>query len=329
PPGATPRDVFARVGQELHRLEAQLGHTGMPDPQLEGPPALLDRGMLASPAGGGPVPGAPRLAWLEVQTGPPGQITLKQGALLGAVPGSTWSIYPPGETAFAPGRALAVALVTETVGLDAHATLRPSSARLKPGSRAVVQMPASGSGRVAVRILDVPAVRHQQVEDILRRTIQNVDIVGADRPARFLIDATGDTLRLLASDGRQVVGTFDGRTDQWGPDVARVISRSAGAAELLALDNPSSQIRLQAQVVDAPGALARDIVVVADTQPAQLHIRHPNEPRSGQNSLQVAVTVSTDAYVTIVDVDSEGHTNLLFPNNYQRPDFWPDGRVPG
>jgi len=71
----------------------------------------------------------------------------------------------------------------------------------------------------------------------------------------------------------------------------------------------------------------RDIVVVADTQPAMLHIRHQNEPRSAQNSLQIAISVNTDAYVTIVDIDSQGNANLLFPNNYQRGDFWPDGRV--
>jgi hypothetical protein len=328
-PGATPRDVFAQVSQELKRLQANLGHTAMPDPQLEGPPALLDRELLTSAAGTAPAAGAPRLAWLEVQPGPAGQVTLTQGALLGAVPGSTWSIYPPGETAFAPGRAIAVARVTESVGLDARATLRPSTVTLDPGSRAVVQMPAPGSTRIAVRILQAPDVKRKHVEAILKRTIQNVEIVDAGRPARFLIDAGSDMLRLLTPDGRQVVGTFDGRTDQWGQEIARVISRSVGASELLSLDNPASQIRLQAQVVGTPQGSARDIVVVADTKPAALHIRRPNEPRAAQNSLQISVTVNTDAYITIADVDSEGHANLLFPNTYQRPDFWPEGRVPG
>ena len=329
PPGATPRDVFTQVSQELRRLQSNLGHTAMPDPQLEGPPALLDRGLLTSSTGETPVSGAPRLAWLDVQPGPAGQATLTQGALLGAVPGSTWSIYPPGETAFAPGRAIAVALVTESVGLDARATLQPSTVTLQPGSRAVVQMPAPGSTRVAVRILQAPEARRRQVEAILKRTIQNVEIVEGNRPARFLIDAASDNLRLLTPDARQVVGTFDGRTDQWGQEVARLISRSVGASELLSLDNPASQIRLQAQVMGASQGMARDIVVVADTKPAQLHIRRASEPRAAQNSLQISVTVNTDAYITIVDVDSEGHANLLFPNTYQRLDFWPDGRVPG
>src|SRR5262249_16976944 len=213
-------------------------------------------------------------------------------------------------------------------GLDARAMLQPSTVSVQPGSRAVVQMPAPGSTRIAVRILQAPEARRRQVEEILKRTIQNVDIVGANHPARFLIDAASAALHLLTPDGRQV-GTFDGRTDQWGQEVARVISRSVGASELLSLDNPTSQVRLQAQVVGDSQGGTRDIVLVADTKPAQLHIRRANEPRATQNSLQISVSVNMDAYITIVDIDSEGHANLLFPNTYQRSDFWPDGRVPG
>jgi hypothetical protein len=328
PPGATPRDVFVRVGQELKQLQARLGHTALPDPQLEGPPSLLDRALLVGPTGEGPVSGAPRLAWLDVQPRPAGQVMLIQGALLGAASGSTWMIYPPGETAFAPGRAIAVALVTGSVGVDARATLRPDTLRLEPGSRAVPQMPTSGSARIAVRLLEQSEARRRQLETVLKSTVPHVEFVGADRAARFLIDTTGNTLRLLTSDGRQVLGTFDGRTSQWGAEVARIIARSAAASELLSLDNPAAQIRLQAQVVGGPRPGGRDVVVVAHAQPAQLHIRHSNEPRTARNSLQVSLAVSADAYITIVDVDSEGHANLLFPNSYQRPDFWPEGRVP-
>jgi hypothetical protein len=39
------------------------------------------------------------------------------------------------------------------------------------------------------------------------------------------------------------------------------------------------------------------------------------------------VKVSADSYVTIVDVDSEGGVNLLFPNNYQHRTFYGDGFV--
>ena len=330
PPGASPRDVFARVAEEMKRLQTRFGRTtAMPEPQLEGPPVLLDRALLTVANSGATVSGSSRLAWLEVQPAPAGQVLLVQGALLGAAAGSTWAIYPPGETTFAPGRAIAVATAADGVGLDVRASLRAPAARVEPGSRAVALMPAPGDARVPIRILDVPAEQRRQIEAVLNRTIRNVDLVGPERPARFLIDVQGNALRLLAADARQVVATFDARTDQWGSAVARLIARSAHASELLALDNPTSQISVRAQVVGNAPQATRDIVLVADTRPAQLHIRRPDEGRAPQNSLQIAVTVNTDVYLTVVDVDSDGNANLLFPNSYQRPDFYPDGRVPG
>ena len=57
------------------------------------------------------------------------------------------------------------------------------------------------------------------------------------------------------------------------------------------------------------------------------HIRKANEPRSLSNSLQLEVTSDTDAYITIVDVDAEGNVNVLFPNSYQNPRYYPDGFI--
>ena len=326
---ATPRDVFAGIEQELTRLRTQFGLASMPEPQLEGPPDQLGQPLLAARSVGGAGTGGPRLAWIEARPGVAGQVTLVNGALVGASPGSTWSIYPAGESAFAPGQASAVATVVEGVGADARATLQPATAQVQQGARAVMLMSGQAGQRVPVRIVDAPAGRRTRIEDLLRRAIANVEIVPAGRPARFLIDAHTEKLRLLTTDGRQLLGTFDGASDKWTADVGRVISRSVNTSELLALDNPTSKLRVSARVEGAADTHAtRDIVLVASTKPAQLHIRGANEPRSAQNSLQIAVTVSSDAYLTIVDVDSEGNPNLLFPNSLQRSDFWPDGRVP-
>jgi hypothetical protein len=72
----------------------------------------------------------------------------------------------------------------------------------------------------------------------------------------------------------------------------------------------------------------RGIAVVAgNTKPAQYRIRRPKEARSEKNSLQLEISVSADSYLTIVDVDSEGGVNLLFPNNYQERSFVADGFV--
>ena len=327
--GASPRDVFAGIEQELTRLRTKFGLASMPEPQLEGPPDQIDRPLLAARSVGVAGSAASRLAWIETLPSTAGHVTLINGALLGAAPGSTWSIYPPGETAFAPGRASAIATVVDYSGADARATVQPGTAQPQHGARAVMLMSGQGNQRVPVRIVDVPAGRRARIEELLRRAIRNVDVVSAGAPARFLIDAHENKLRLLTTDGRQVLGTFDAGSDQWATEVGRVISRSTNASELLALDNATSQLRVSARVEGANTQSTRDIVLVASTNPAQLHIRGPNEPRSAQNSLQIAVTVSSDAYLTIVDVDSEGNTNLLFPNAFQRSDFWPDGRIPG
>jgi hypothetical protein len=72
---------------------------------------------------------------------------------------------------------------------------------------------------------------------------------------------------------------------------------------------------------------SRDIKLVADTGPAQLHSRRQGEARSSQNSLQLSIAVNADAYLTIVDVDTEGNMNVLFPNDYQHSEFYPNGAV--
>ena len=56
-------------------------------------------------------------------------------------------------------------------------------------------------------------------------------------------------------------------------------------------------------------------------------IRRNGEPRAASNSLQLEIQATGDSYITVVDVDSEGHLNLLFPNDHQRSIFYPEGRV--
>jgi hypothetical protein len=114
---------------------------------------------------------------------------------------------------------------------------------------------------------------------------------------------------------------------QWGAGLALVLSRSANASELLTLDNPSAQIKVDVRISGAPRRQARGIAVVADTQPAQYRIRHEGEPRTPGNSLQLEIQATADSYLTIVDVDSEGRLNLLFPTVHQQSTFYPEGRV--
>lgn len=328
PDGASARVVFSGVARELKRIQTQFGRTSMPEPQLEATPAQLDQPLLtAARSAAAAATQSPRLAWLLVQPAGAARVTLIRGVLLGAAPGSLWAIYPPAETAFLPGHALGVATVEQLRGNDAEARLQPGARAIPPSARATALMPAPIAGRIAIGVQNVPAARRREVEDILTRNIRNVSLVGADAPARFMVDVQGDSVRLLTAEGLQVVGVFPMGTGQWGAGVAQAIARLANATDLLGLDNLSAQLTVKVNLAGRPQLGTRGISVVADTQPAQLHIRQRDEPRSAQNSLQLEIEVSTDAYLTVVDVDSEGGVNLLFPNDYQQSSFHADGGV--
>ena len=328
--GASPREVLSGIERELKRIQTQFGRSSMPEPQLEGPPDLLERSLLAPPA---PVEAASaqsetRLSWVEVQPAGANVVTLVKGMLLGAGLGSTWAIYPPGEIRFAPGQALAVAIVSQVRGIDVVATTSPADVKIPPGARAVALLPAPVQTRVPIRILDVPKDRRALIEETLRKNVSDAEIVNQDQSARFLVGVQGMTLQLYAADGLQLVGSFPMDTQQWASELASVVSRSANASELLTLDNPSSQLTLEVHVVNKPKRVAsRGVTVVADTQPAHYHIRRPGQARTADNSLQLEIRANADCYLTVVDVDSHGDVNLLFPNEYQKHGFYPSGKV--
>jgi type VI secretion system VasD/TssJ family lipoprotein len=71
----------------------------------------------------------------------------------------------------------------------------------------------------------------------------------------------------------------------------------------------------------------RGIKLVANTSASRVRIKQDHEPRTAENSLQLAIQANCDCYVTIVDVDSEGGINLLFPNGEQERTFYPKGKV--
>ena len=328
PPGATLNEVFAGVGRELARLQAQVGRASMPEPQLEAPPALLNAPLfvpLHQVDATATAAMEPRLPWLAVLPLTPEEGILQRATLLGAAPGARFSVYPPGETQFRPGEAIGVATVVRLDGRDAVAHFETNGTPFNPGSRAVALLPPPAASRVPVRLLAATPERRAQVDAILSRDIVNV--VGPGEPAQYLIDAQGTSIKLLSADGTHVLGEYAAASSTSAADLGRVLQRAANAAEILSLDNAAARIQIGAHVVGRPALQQRGIAVVADTQAAPLHIRRSGETRAGENSLQLEITASQDAYVTIVDVDSEGSVNLLFPNDYQSSAFYPQGLV--
>ncbi len=329
-PAATPREIFAGVEREMRRIQAHFGRTSMPEPQLEAPPALMDAPLLPSLSETGNTASTEspaRLPWVEVKSAGTDGFVLINGVALGASPGSSWSVYPSNETRFTPGRALGILSVTQIKEKDALAKPLGSAFTVPAGARAVAFLPPASPERVPIRLLDIPKERLSTIEEVLRQYGRDAQIVEAGQPAQFLVDAKGNTLQLYSADGLQVVGSFAMDSAQWGAGLALVLSRSANASDLLTLDNPSSQLKVDVRIAGAPRRLTRGIAVVADTQPAQYRIRRGNEPRNASNSLQLEIQTTADSYLTIVDVDSEGHLNLLFPNEHQQSSFYPEGRV--
>jgi len=333
-PDASPREVFAGVERELKRIQPQLGRTVMPEPQLEAHSEKLDQPLLALPQEAGQPAVASgqgaRLSWVEVQPMGPDRAVLVNGLSLGALQGSYWAVYPPGETAFPPGRAMAVAVVTETRGRDAVARIEPPGRTVPPGARAVAQAPPPVPSRVPVYLRDVPPGVRERLTETLRQPLGEINLVGPGAFARFVIDLKGERLHLYGADGLTEVSAFAMNDARWVESFFSVLTRSANATELMTLDNPSSSLGLEVRVVThGPTGRSRGIGVVADLEPSRYRIRRPADPRTPENSLQLEVRVNADAYLTIVDVDSQGGVNLLFPSEHQKPGFYPEGKVRG
>ena len=330
---ATAREIFRGVETEFRRIQTHFGRAAMPEPQLEAPTELLDKPLWTASVGAVNAGAGSRLAWLDVKGGEDGRLTLVKGVIFGATPGSTWAIHPPGNTMFVPGQALAVATVNKMDGPDAKATYRPSSVKIPDQSRAVALMPAPAQNKIPIRIVDTSAAKTKRIEEVLARAIPNVVLVPSDEPSQYLIEQPDQEIRLLTADGLQTVAAFSDKADDWGSSLAHVVFRAATAGELLALDNPSAELKIDLQVSHASVSskavmTTRGIsVLAANTQPVGFRIRLPGQPRARDNSLQIELKVNKDAYVTIVDVDSEGSIRLLFPNDYVRPEFYPQGLI--
>jgi hypothetical protein len=346
PPEASTREIFQGIARELGRIQQRFGRSEMPQPQLEGPPTLFDRpplplqrAVFSTPVGAGSAPvasarppartttGAGRLAFAAVAPIAADRVLLSGGAALGGAVGSRWAVYLPDDARFVPGGAIAMVTVVETTGADAVARVGTSIRPIPSGARAVLLLPAPAAQRVAVRLGNLAPEVRARLTSALSRDIVNVALVGEGEPARFSIDAAGDALRLTTADGLQVVREFSESDSTVTEALATEIDRSRVAEELLSLDNPAAKLRVNAEVVTHPVLVTRGITLVADTSAARYRVRGSGEPRTPANSLQLQISVDTDAFLTIASVDSQGTVSLLFPNDYTRDGFVPDGRV--
>jgi len=336
-PDASLRDIMKGIEKQLQRLKVQLSQSHMPEPQLEADKARLDQPLFQSrSASSTPVSsGETARPWVEVKRvkGKP-TVLLVGGVPMGAAPGSVWAIYPPGEKNFRSSKRVPHAKVTETVDANAVATLIPESALVLSGCRAVLLAPPRSVSRVTVRLVDVPDDQRVKLLAALTRIAGHIEIVGQDKPSGFVVDQRDGEWVISGRTGTGKVTSFR----ELDPDLAAsrmaiVMTRSQAASELMALENPNSAMRLDVRLSGTgSGGLqqalgTRGIRVQPDLQSTAYRARRQGEPRNEQNCLMVELSVSRDAYVTIVGVDAVGEVELLFPNSYQKQTFYPQGYV--
>jgi len=267
-----------------------------------------------------------RRSWVAVQPQTGDQVMLVNALSLGADPGSVWGIYPEGETAFEPAKAQAFAVVKAVKNQDAVAMISPKRAKVSSKGRAVLVAPAPESKAIPVALRNVPPAQAKQLKELLGKQMGDVKFVGDQEFARFVVESRGDGLHVLSADGTKELMALPVKPNtQAIASLSQVLVQSRNASQLLNLENPASQMNVSVRVVQVG---ERGIAVVSDKMEAPVyHIRQSNQPRSLSNSLQLEVASDTDAYITIVDVDAEGNVNVLFPNSYQNPRYYPDGFI--
>jgi hypothetical protein len=330
PMSASTREIFAGAKQELKRIQNQFGRTSMPEPQLEAAKERFELPFFAALGEESAIAQAqtdsPRRSWVAVQPQKEGQLVLVNAAALGADPGSVWGVYPEGETAFDPAKAQAFAVVKAVKNQHAFAVISPKQAKVSSRGRAVLVAPAPESKAIPVALRNVPPAQAKQLKELLGKQMGDVKFVGEQEFARFVVESRGDGLHVLSADGSKELMSLPAKPNtQAIASLSQVLVQSRNASQLLNLENPMSRMNLSVRIVQIG---ERGIAVVSDKMEAPVyHIRQANQPRSLSNSLQLEVTSDTDAYITIVDVDAEGNVNVLFPNSYQNPRYYPQGFI--
>ena len=339
PLSISPQAIMTGVEQELERLKGQLGVSVMPDPQLEAPESRWSQPVFPlylQPGAGGnselQETGVSR-AWLEVRKAEPDQVLLINGLNMAALPGSTWAVYPPGEREFLPGRAVANARVTGAQGKDAIVEIEPPGKAIKEQSRAVFLSPPESAQRIPIRLVSDRPDRSNGLLKKLMERLPAITTVGPDQFARFVLELNKDSCWIQAAGGLADVAVFPASDeDRLLASLVALLSKSATTTELLGLRNPFSELELEVRVVLAGDRVRqqegkRGIKVAGRAGSPTFRIRREGDARSRENSIQLEIRSSADAYLTIVDVDAQGTVNLLFPNEEQSKAFHPEGKV--
>jgi len=340
PPDATPREIEKTVDRILRRVQDWFLLESMPEHQFELPRDKLDRPLLASLEKAGKQPTVDqhpsRRAWTELQPVAGGGFVLSQGYHLGGTCGSLWAIYPPDETEFAPGAALAIARVITEHPPDARVKLIGEKTVFEPGCRAVRIAPSSATDKVPIRFIGVPEALQAELINAIEERFGAVEVVEHDLFARLLIEVEGKVCSVFGAAGLNEVDVFSLDDEEVvAQKLGRRIARCRDTAAIMSLENPNSRMLLMVRPAISPDFSTvstgeRGIRIVPALKPTTYRIKRKGEPPSLENYLLLEVEADRDCYLTIANVDREGCVDLLFPNSKQEEQgFLPQGKIPG
>ena len=316
-PGMTYQDLFEQVDSLMRQNYSDVRQ----DPQIEGDSrqVLLGSAAVATPP------------YLRVENEPDGSLRLAAGSLQGMTKGSVFALYPAGTKDFAPKNAVATAAIASIRLLTSKLTVSyPDKADVDlTAARAIETAHQYGDSR-----LKVAAVGLTGAPELLAslKANESVAVVAASELPDVTLTRNGTDLVLTREDGGAVVGRLPP-----GPDlttrVTAALKRETQWRFVRALNNEdtNSPVRLEMRIVTAEVTgnaeegltfvknkpLSRGPVVVSPDDVVTIEVRNLG---------------TVDAYVTVLDVQTDASIQQLWPTPNQtasesliphgQPDRW-------
>ena len=316
-PETTYQDLFERIDSLMRQNYSDTRQ----DPQIEGDSSqtLLGSAAVATPP------------YLRVENEPDGSLRLAAGSLQGMTKGSVFALYPAGTKDFVPKNAVATAAIASIRLLTSKLTVTfPGKADVDlTAARAIETAHQYGDSRLKVAAAGLTGAPELQAA---LKANESVAVVAASELPDVTITSSGAELVLTREDGGAVVGRFPP-----GPDLtARVtaaLKRETQWRFVRALNNEdtNSPVRLEMRIVTAEVTgnaeegltfvknkpLSRGPVVVSPNDVVTIEVRNLG---------------TVDAYVTVLDVQTDASIQQLWPTPNQtasesliphgQPDRW-------
>jgi len=331
-PDATAGQLFWKTRRELLTLSKSLDRGLLPTPQLEVPLSRFHDGLFPPDEKSGPVPRTadPRDGGLTVLVEPlgPGQVSFKVNRAFEAPPGSVWALYPAKGHINAPSAPLAYAIVTKPTGPNILGKVYPFHISIPQDSRGVLVSHAPISQTVPVQFRGLSEWKQNNVVEQVRQEMGGVEIVNPGQSSQFVIEIQDDVVHIHGSnegEGGPAMTPFSSPSvDFLRTGLGFLWEQDLTISDLMALHNPFTTIALSIRVVGGIPDRQKD-----PSSSPSFSVMQEGTPRTSWNSMQLEIQTDRDGYLTLLDVDHQGNTRVLFPNFYQDPGFLPNGFVKG